>query len=280
MQMACHFLFPKAIINPIFHAQLLEPALRPWVINHLDTSDLVFTLPWSSEYGEFAGDGIRSHGAKVVVIPEFVFGGFHPDLTYAKAEDGSSIRSPMIDYNSRIAIAAFSAGLDVSRTIGLFNSLVYRRLGYFDAFDVAITDAKSKFEDAGYDIAPLFAGWMKRGCFMHSSNHPKSFVTTDIMKMVCRQEGLGTNLNAPLDSFYPDDVASGAVYALYPELARPLGLQGSYHFKPPTGSSGNRLLDLRAFVEGSFRMYEGADVSTWQLSEPTQRVVDLIAQMA
>lgn len=280
MQLACYFLFPEALVEPIFHLGLRDPDLRSRTVDHLRSSDLVFSLNWGPDYGDFAGEGIRFFASKVIFVPELVFGGFHPDITYAKTADGRTVRSPMVDYNSRIAIAGFRAGLGVDRTIGLYNSLVYRRLGYFEAFDIAVAEAKADFLDAGYDISELLTSWGKRGCFMNSNNHPRSFVTTDIMKMICRKEGIGKNLNAPIETYFPDDVSSGGVYPVFPELARPLGLQGSYYFKPPSGVTDYRLHDLRSFVEGSFRMYDGADVDSWQMPQTTRRVIDLIAEMA
>lgn len=280
LQLACCFLFPDAEVVPIFHSHLIDLQFRERSINNLRSSDLIFSLWWSPEYGDFAGEGMRSFGDRVFLFPQFLFNGFHPDLTHVIDRDGGVVRSAMGHYNSRIAIAAFRLGLDVDRTLALFNNLVYRRLGYFDAFDTAVTDAKSEYLTAGYDISPLFASWMKRGCFMHSTHHPKSYVTTDILKAICRKEGVGTNLNAPIDAYFPDDTASGEVFPLYPELARPLGLQGSYLFKPPTGAPGRRLFDLRTFVESSFRLYEPTNAPAWRISEPTQRAIDVIAAMA
>ncbi len=192
-----------------------------------------------------------------VPVPLILFPAFHPDIVYIFHE-GRNPGSPMGDYHSALIVYGFARGFSVDAILSLFRAEVFARVGYldgwFDSRDALLAMSRAH----GRDLDGLFAGWMRRGCFMHTINHPKLFVMEDLARDALRRAGLPAR-TASCEAYLPDPL-SGGVWPVYPEIAARIGLTGSTTFKPPRGgfdflADAARCLELRAMVEGSLSIY-------------------------
>ena len=156
-------------------------------------------------------------------------------------------------------IAGFLTGRNASETLGLFNPLVFGRLGYFDAFALEVEAACSRFQSYQLDIAPCFRRWRDLGCFMHTPNHPMPSVLGDLMRLALDRTGLPFDPEICLDDL-PDELARRSRVPVYPALAARLGVPGSLDFTivPPTQTSSPPVLSGLEFVEACFETYARA----------------------
>jgi hypothetical protein len=213
--------------------------------------------------------------AKSVAIESIDFNGFHPDETIIRLKGGGLLASPVGPAHSVIAAAGFIAGQGLKKTVSLFNALTYSRIGYFDAFPFAKQELLEKFRRLEFDISEAFERWMAREPFMYTSSHPKSFAVESIVKMACAKAGLEIG-DTPYSDYFPDLLTLETVLPVYPEIARRLGVSGSYYFKP-LSDSGRRIMSLKQYVEESWDIYGASDPAEWIVTDRVTRVAELFA---
>jgi hypothetical protein len=189
-------------------------------------------------------------------LPTVVFAGFHPDFIYVhKANDSTrNVLGPMGPYHSAIAIFAFRSGLSEPQALTLFDAAIYQRLGYFQVWDEASKHLLAQSKAAGIDLAQDFVRWTRRGCFMHTMNHPKAHVLFDVARAALARAGIKTP-ELDFDEFAFDPLAREFVLPLYPPLGERLGLRGSTLFRQAQPGRGGRVLSLADFVAESYRSY-------------------------
>jgi len=230
---------------------------------HLAPFDHVFT--------QFFPDGFLDGGnvhalaqgnARLRLFPTILFPAFHPDMVHVGDIGALSaarlVHSPMGPYHSAIALCAYREGRTVDETLALFRDDVFACLGYYEAWVDASAYLLGSARDIDFPLEAELARWSRRGCFMHVLNHPKLFVLGDLARRLAREAGLKP-ADIPVEDYLADDLATDAVWPLYPEIARRYGLVGSLRFKPKpkelAGTSAPTLLDHAAFVSGSFETY-------------------------
>jgi hypothetical protein len=218
---------------------------------------VIFSHHLAPEFGPLSSDALRDSHRDVQLIPNVAFTGFHPDCIYISA-GGQFFKSPMEDYHSAIAAAAFALGADVDTTLRQFNREVFARLGYFDEFAKARAFLAKTMADARLDISLEWPHWMARAPFMHSVNHPKGCVLASLAKLIAARSGL-IAANRDFVDLVLDDLSLNPVWPVYPELAGALGIGGSYLFKksgrPDLTLGRGVFIALRDFVERSFAAY-------------------------
>jgi hypothetical protein len=214
----------------------------------------------------FVGDGLLAeHPApfagrdNVVPAPILDFHAFHPDACYVTV-DGKILKSPVVDYHSLVCLAAFQRGLNETQALALFRRETYEAAGYFDLWPSERRRVVERCGAIGYDLRDSLRQWGLRDAFMHSLNHPKIHCLFDIARMATIKAGF-----APADCpFLPhDNLANGATFGLYPEIAEEYGYSGGYWFKP---GGEYRPIDLKQFIAGSFAIYRAIDpnkLKTW-----------------
>jgi len=192
----------------------------------------------------------------VVSLPTVAFTGFHPDIAYVFHRD-RAVPGIFGDYHSAIIAAAWTLGLPPGRVPALFNSLVYARLGYFDAFPDAVRELLQQHREHGYDIAPRLDRWLASGAFMYTINHPRIDVLSALTTMAAVQAGL-----IPPDTTSPDGVfdnlEANGCWPVYPELAQRIGVHGSITFvrgRHEGPQEAPRELTLPEAIEISYRRY-------------------------
>jgi hypothetical protein len=165
----------------------------------------------------------------VIPVPVIAFQGFHPDCIYL--QDGErQLIGPMGVYHSALAAVAFTLGLPPDRTTRLFNPLVLRRLGYLEAHADAVARMARHFAELDHDVLPRLETWQRDRAFMHTVNHPRLIAIADTCRMVLARAGLGEHELAEAD-IVADRLAQQPVFPVYPPIARPLGIPGSWTFR-------------------------------------------------
>ena len=227
-------------------------------IEWISSCDLILTIPLGSEWGPLATEKLTMRfPGRVRRFPAIAFGGYHPDISYIYMPDGSFVGSPLGDYNSTIAAAAYAAALPAEDALDLYNSLFFNRLGYFQEFERAKQWLLSICRSMGYDLSAEFDRWVRQGSFMHSVNHPKIIVSASIACETLRIANIPFDDTINLHDIVPDDQMNGPIWPVYPEISHRLGCSGSYIFKAPNHK--NELwnyMDICTFVHESYRMYE------------------------
>ncbi|RZF26927.1 hypothetical protein EVC45_25060 [Paraburkholderia sp. UYCP14C] len=237
---------------------------------------------WKSKLGEYSQVILNplfrheldlSGTDHVTFVPSFYFQGFHPDLTYVRC-DGVPVKSPMDDYHSVIIAVAFRKGLTESEARRLFVGDVYERLGYFSMWDAAKQEFIQNFDAYGLNVRSEFSGWMRRGGFMHSVNHPKIDAIYDVAAKVAKMLKGDDYIQS---AFRPhDNLAVAPVFPVYPEIAERYGLDcGSYLFK----SFPYKFFGLDEFIAGSYEAYRKFPVDGLEIqSLYYERAMNLISE--
>jgi hypothetical protein len=195
---------------------------------------------------------------KVRIVPSIDYIGFHPDAVYVCNSEGGNILGPMGGYQSSIAFYGWQNHLDEVQTRGLFAGHVYEALGFHE-YGIPSADALIKSEKiTGISLRELISKWSKAGCWMHSINHPKSFVLADIASALLTSEGIPVIPGA--EQYVHDYLADGPGFPVYPEIAARLGIKGQYLFKCDRRTSPPErpvsFLNLEEFIEKSFAVFE------------------------
>lgn len=194
---------------------------------------------------------------KIRLVPGIHFAAFHPDLVYVRNRQSGHVGGPMGGYQSSIAFYGWRQGLSVRETVGLFAEEVFDALGFFDYWDSSMASLAQMGKDGGVALAGLAERWFSHGCWMHSINHPKLFVLADVAGAVLAREGLAVQPGA--EQFVYDEFADSAVWPVYPEIGRKLGIPGHYRFHKPHGKLRGRraasVVGLEEFVRASFNTF-------------------------
>jgi hypothetical protein len=140
-----------------------------------------------------------------------------------------------------------------------YNDTVYGELGFYDVWDQNKKALLANYAGLGMDLSGAFAEWQSRGLFMHTINHPYSFVMSDITRRLLTAAGVPMRDVDPV-KFVADRGADDIVWPVYPEIAERLGVRGEMSFKASDRwvprDDQPKVLDLDEFVRGSFAIYE------------------------
>lgn len=211
--------------------------------------------PLSQARAHMADAGIAA--TPVLAVPRLYFPGFHPDAIYP-ATASAERPNPLGNCNSAILLAAWRDGLTPQQATTLFREEVYRALGYFDVFADASKVMAEEYSLAGIDAADLIDLWRARGAFMHQPLHPKLRVMSDVAKRLLVNAGLASEASEP--ATIDDELAHNAIWPVYPEIARHLGVEGDLVFLPKNARRSKNPdlapMDLDAFVVRSFAVFE------------------------
>ena len=153
---ALRILFPTADVEG-FHTYRLLKEESAEIQADVRTADVAFVLPMDDKHGNLAFDRIQTLGPKIQFVPHVVFAAFHPDIIYLEREDGPRVQTPMTDYNSLIAAAAYLAGLDAHQTTRLYNAYTFQALGYFSLLDGSKASLLVDFAFHGIDLRASLA---------------------------------------------------------------------------------------------------------------------------
>jgi hypothetical protein len=279
-------LYPVAHVQLFSHGDAGSKEKRSANEAMLAQADLVFSQPLRSEaFGGFSYERLSAN-KKTHFFPPFSFAGFHPDCVYIGIAKALSNTSPVGDYSSSIAVFSYLNGLSPDETMLMFNDTVYRKLGFFDIWDKSKEALVASFRKSELDISAMFDGWSKSGVFMHTINHPHSFVMADIAKLLLAKAGLqGIATNAV--KYVSDKGAEDIVWPVYPGIAENLGANGEMMFKVSDryapADKRPYVIDLKTFIEGSFKRYEKMDRASLicrSICKSHEESMDIVAELA
>jgi hypothetical protein len=234
-----------------FMARAQQGEARERALAQLRACDAIVAVPviGRSPFGE----ALQAEGARhrMVIVPPVVFGGFHPDTIVIDTVNGQ-LEGPTGPLHSRIALAAFLAGLDVADTADLYNRMIFKRLGYFDQFPVQHTLFHERFQRHGIDLLESVPRWKNLGCFMHNQTHPKANALMGLAEAICGVLGLTPEPNPvpPADTL--EKLASHPVHA---DLAQAFGVPPETHFRANAQRGADRMLSLETYLAESFATY-------------------------
>lgn len=280
---AMRYLLPDARVDFVsaFTAARRFPRLADLMAN-ADGYDHVFSSIYLPRFkGGGTIDTLRTH-PKVRLIPTIVFSAYHPDLIHVGVQDAVTltglISGPMGHSHSAITLYAYLSGFSQAQALRLFAEPVFERLGYFDLWDESVSYLRGLGRQADYDLDTHLTRWARRGCFMHSINHPKQHVVSDLARGLLTRAGI-TFEQCDLDAFLPDDLGGMGSWPVYPEIAQHYGVPGSaLFFKAETPRSGPaRTMTRAAFVKAAYAYYANrpreilvnARVQGWQADPAT-----------
>ena len=225
----------------------------------LATCDLVIVDPRPGCPPALSVTNLRS-GIKIFKVPPVSFTGYHPDSIYISTAIGRlQVQAACGPYQSRLTVASYLAGYSPDETKALFNTFIFRKLGYFEEYAKSKAILENTFGEYGLDIGPLFAGWAKRGCFMNTIDLPKLPVLFDIAWLACQAIGLEVDPRDGRVEMILDNLMSGhPMMPVYPDIANATGCDGHTMFKCPSAPNIVRLITMSAFIDACFKAY--ADV--------------------
>jgi hypothetical protein len=221
---------------------LRDPALRAAIQADLLACDHVITQDLPPSAGPLATFSIRRAARQCHLLPPLRFAGFHPDVI-SVALDGTKLGGLTGTLHSRVALLAYLTGQTQEEAAGLYNRLVFARLGYFAAFARERAALLRRFLAYRINLAPIFDSWAALGCFMHSPDAPRMGVMLDLARLVCTMTDLAPD-EAALARATPatlrDPLALLPSHPLFPDIAAQLNLPPEGDFSPPQPADGTR----------------------------------------
>lgn len=232
----------------------------------MNAYDHVFTHPFPQ--GHIKGgdsDELARLVPKAVTFPAVTFAAFHPDLVYLldKTRGDAQLFGPLGPYQSALAVFAFRAGLSLEEANALFNRNVYETVGYFDVWDAAATELLAYGRNFGMDLSNEILSWARRGVFMYSAVHPRSFVLFDIARKLFERVGLESR-SVDFDYMTIHDLARSEIFPIYPPIGELYGVRGDYLFKLGhyhLSDGVGDFLTLPQYLAASYKIYAGAQES-------------------
>ncbi len=211
---------------------------------------------------------------RISLVPIVTFWGFHPDIVYLKS-GSTNVTGPLGDYHSLIAFAAFRSGLSEEEALRLYDARFFAQAGYLDVWSASREILFGRFDETGLPLVDRFYGWVRRGVFMHTHNHPKIWVLADVARAALGSIGAEWSRVA---ADLPDNLAKAVVISPYPGIADRLGLPGAFRFKP---SRETHHWELDELVHRSYQAYRSIPPDTIvleHLQEREQRVLATIGE--
>lgn len=256
---------PSAVVDH-FSAIGRAKSTMDLLVKTLDTYDYIFTHDFLAGHVRGGGDSeeLRSRLPKTTLTPAITFAAFHPDLIYIQDKSQplhGFVFGPLGPYHSALALFAYRAGLSVDEARAMFNENVFQAVGYYDVWNEAarelLESSKARF---GVDLSEDLMKWARRGVFMYSLVHPKSFVLFDIARRMWEKVGLKPP-STDFGYYEIHDLARAEIFPVYPGIAKVFGAQGGYLFKLQNhhlADSVGDFLNLPQYLSASFKTYEKA----------------------
>jgi hypothetical protein len=223
-------LLPEAVIIGFDLATASSNAVE--VAAALRGCDHVISQDVAPRFGLLATRALVGSARRLHVLPPLQFRGFHPDMLTVHLDD-VPVAGPTGFYHSRVAIAAYLAGIAPEDAAGLFNSLVFARLGYFDALRGQQDAAVARYAAYGIDLAAALPQWIEAGCFMHTPDHPKMRVMMELARLACMR--MDVQPAAP-EALPADPLVGQPSQPYFPELAARNGLAAEGAFRGFSGT--------------------------------------------
>jgi hypothetical protein len=242
---ALQSLLPSAQIASFALPDLADVPARLPIFDALRGCTHILSQDVPPVFGMLSTRALVAIAGRVHVLPALEFAGFHPDTVFVKL-DGANIPGPTGPYHSRIAVAAFLAGVPADETVRLYNALVFTRLNYAGALTREAAALTERMLAYGIDIAATVKRWAAEGAFMHSVDRPKMRVMMDMARIACALLGMAqeaTPAELPAD---PSEALPS--HPIFPDIAARIGIPPEGAFQGVDGP-----MTPTAFVQGSYK---------------------------
>jgi|SRR5271166_276122 len=241
------FFDPGALVSAIHVWNIQQRYGSPdQMYSDLSSFDVVFLLDFDDELSFWGISDPKRFAESVpssVIYPKIVFTGYHPDQVYAfDRRTRRSVDSPLTDCHSAIALYGYLKGFGFEDIRKLYNNAVFERLGYFKTWDAAAKELLSNETARAFNLDKYLLSWTREGCFMHNIIHPKINVLADIAREMMTKAGCRPRWNF-INSYVQDELKTGPVWPVYPEIGQLFNVKGEYIFKKlgVESSPGNSL---------------------------------------
>lgn len=234
-------------------------------VKTLATYDYIFTHDFVA--GHIRGGDSKDLCAqlsKTFVYPAIGFAAYHPDmiLIHDLSLTHGFLFGPIGPYHSAIGLFAYRKGLSLEECNGLFNENVFDALGYFNVWNDAASELINSIKvGCDIDLSTDLLNWSRKGVFMFSTVHPKSFVLYDLARRLWEKVGL-TPREVDFSFYGVDDLSRSEVFPVYPPIAKMFGVKGSYLFKQQNHHFAHTVgdfLTLPQYLSSCYKTYAATE---------------------
>ena len=250
----------------------------------LDRFDKIFIHPFNDSKGRFAKTKLEKNPS-VFFIPNVVFSGFHPDCIHnISVRDKNSFSCSPVSknaYHSKIVVNSFLRGLDEEECYSLFNPHFFSLMRYDQFYNNSVVVLSDLLKSCGLNAEYLLNKWLDNGCFMHTVNHPKSYVLIDIaiglIEYSFNVKSRNTQLLYTLvDDYLANDVSFAQIFFNEKYTVEPF--QIFLRSKERSDTLGvSRPLDLKEFISESYQIYQ--DIGINDILVPEQYISSFITAL-
>lgn len=235
----------------------------------------VLSVPLSDEFGPLASSVIHNAFAPtpVLSIANIYFDGTLPDICYVGGIN-ARMPGPIGEYHSRIALLGYLMNLPVEMTVRMYCDAVYKRLGYYDAFQQSLDEMSRRDALTDIPLGELLESKVREGnCFL-SHNHPTGLLMSAYINRigdVLFERGLASPSGLRLSQeIFINFLAQSVIFPVYPEISEhhKLPYETSYVFRTSTvGDEPSKAINLTDFVVAEYHAFKSANQevlnSTW-----------------
>ncbi|MGE6693718.1 WcbI family polysaccharide biosynthesis putative acetyltransferase [Sphingobium limneticum] len=234
------------------------PNCRPEMLKLVQDADTVVACAvFNPAYTDVAPETIRTaYGKRVLEYSPIHFTGFHPDILIL-GHFGERIRCPMGDYNSRIVLSAYLAGLSPEEASRQFNRDVYERAGYFNEFHWSSDTMMTREDRLGPDgirIGEWLLSTIKTTPLLYTVNHPNSHVFVEFAARIL--DKLGISRIATAAELVGNSLMGSARWPIDPIIAE---AHGTWYSTPPVYWADNVPMPVEEFAWRSYLAYDCHD---------------------
>jgi hypothetical protein len=173
---------------------------------------------------------------------------------------GQRIQSPVGDYHSKLCLYSFMHGKTTNQCIELFNDDIYKRIGYYDEWQISADILLKRDDFVDVKFAKDFLSMCEYEQTLFTFNHPTSHVFSQLANKILNYLGYEA-LSIPYQ-FHPNFLSPNTYWPVFPELTH-------YHKLPYSGNTifksqdniHKSVMPLPEFVNMSYACYTSSDMS-------------------
>jgi hypothetical protein len=252
---------------------LVDPVEQVRIRQELVQADVVITQQLHiNRFGALATSELIKANIRPIVIPNLYFAGLYPELVYL-GRQGQRLQSPLGDYHSGLACAAFLAGLTPEEALCCYeDDTLFERAGLFDLWASSWSDYLARELKCDVMMADyLNIGSRSRPLF-YSFNHPVGAVMDELARRTIHYV---TGEDA-VPELMRDDLQNNVIYPVWGPIVRRQKLAyaspAGFYLPVPNG-----FLPLPDFLMQTYVLYaEGLEGV--ELPSPVLRLREILSE--
>lgn len=166
---------------------LIDPAGQARIRRRLKQADIIITQQLSvSRFGVLATSELITAGVRPVVIPNLYFAGLYPEMTYLGSLR-KRLPSPLGEYHSALACAAFLAGLTPEEALTCYDDDgLFAQAGLFDVWKANWAEYVARESRCDVKMADHLDAVSRRSPLFYTVNHPVGTVMDELTRRIVR----------------------------------------------------------------------------------------------